>query len=468
MKVAFVSNTRLGNLANFFVAALYDSSADSVVVESVPIPKIDGVYGNPFQWTFATDLIVSHTYTIKLWESPDNTVSGSVVNSTSFTAYQNISVVRLPIYAVVGQLDGWVAGTNNVDDITWVGWNVKITRNGAKIMMPQGEPGVVNPDVNIKSTGGFTLIKAGDKFGVNEEWVVEFIPQLAPAAAPGQPSPVFSSSITLTAATTLDPTYLDTAILLKGAGASLPITLLPLSAMADFKFIYLFSNGGNHINAPIICSGTDKILYNGFNSDINGLISTLVLGQCENLILYKANGVFNVFNDLIGINKVGELVAQLLKPMPNTIFADGSLLSRTTYSRLWAYVQKLPSSALVSLTTWTNSTVEINDAFYYNKRGCYNTGDGSTTFGIPLLYTPGFLRAVDGATRLAGDFDFMDVMPHTHIERVYKAANNGGTNPVGFLNVAAGGPVNSAVETAPNEGTETKPSNTGVYMLIRI
>ncbi len=51
---------------------------------------------------------------------------------------------------------------------------------------------------------------------------------------------------------------------------------------------------------------------------------------------------------------------------------NGALLSRTTFSSLWAYAQS--SGALVSEIEWSSS-----------NQGCFSTGDGSTTFRIPDL-----------------------------------------------------------------------------------
>jgi hypothetical protein len=54
---------------------------------------------------------------------------------------------------------------------------------------------------------------------------------------------------------------------------------------------------------------------------------------------------------------VGDIVEQYSKDpavVLNTVFASGSLLSRTTYARLWKYVQSLDPSEVVNDTDWNN------------------------------------------------------------------------------------------------------------------
>ena len=60
-----------------------------------------------------------------------------------------------------------------------------------------------------------------------------------------------------------------------------------------------------------------------------------------------------------------------------TLPADGQLLKRSDYPDLWAEVAR-GSFASVSDSAWLDNSIEDN-------RGCYSTGDGSTTFRLPDL-----------------------------------------------------------------------------------
>jgi microcystin-dependent protein len=59
-------------------------------------------------------------------------------------------------------------------------------------------------------------------------------------------------------------------------------------------------------------------------------------------------------------------------PWDGWLKANGALLSRVDYADLWAEAQD--SGLLVSEATWAA-----------NNKGCYSTGNGSTTFRIPDL-----------------------------------------------------------------------------------
>lgn len=73
---------------------------------------------------------------------------------------------------------------------------------------------------------------------------------------------------------------------------------------------------------------------------------------------------------------------------------DGSLLSRSTYSVLWEWVQRTQGSQLVTDTAWLALQVTApNDAV-----SVYSSGDGSTTFRVPTVGTDGFAKAVGTAT----------------------------------------------------------------------
>lgn len=60
---------------------------------------------------------------------------------------------------------------------------------------------------------------------------------------------------------------------------------------------------------------------------------------------------------------------------------DGSLVSRTTYSSLWTYANKLVSNGVtISDTTWTAKKTSATMNVPY-----FSQGDGSTTFRLPLI-----------------------------------------------------------------------------------
>lgn len=87
------------------------------------------------------------------------------------------------------------------------------------------------------------------------------------------------------------------------------------------------------------------------------------------------------------------------------IWADGSVLSRATYSRLWTHAQG--SSNLVSEATWTA-----------NSWGSYSSGDGASTFRIPDLRGE-WLQVLDqgrgvDAGRVIGTWLDQAIQSHSH------------------------------------------------------
>jgi len=86
--------------------------------------------------------------------------------------------------------------------------------------------------------------------------------------------------------------------------------------------------------------------------------------------------------------------------------ADGSLIPRATYAALWTFASA--SGTIQSDANW----------FANGRRGCFSTGDGSTTFRIPDLRGT-FIRpwahggAID-AGRLCGQDQQGLIANHTH------------------------------------------------------
>lgn len=119
---------------------------------------------------------------------------------------------------------------------------------------------------------------------------------------------------------------------------------------------------------------------------------------------------------------------------PGLVRADGSLLARTgTYARLWSFAQSY--GLLTSDATW-------NTGYY----GYFSTGDGSTTFRIPMLSNV-FIRYLINASTWAWGLQYADNMAsHTHTG----TTNNGGvdhTHAQNPFSVTATGSLNG-----PNSG----------------
>lgn len=461
MQISVSSQTTLQNTAYFFGFALYDASAPTVLLENQIPPK---PYGNPIQITFLYSCLSGHTYIIKLWESFDGSPTGVVRNSFSQQVNASSILVRMPEYLQVGVTAGLVAGATSYVDATLSGWDYKLFRNGS-LQVPDSSADS-NPPYHKDATG-FSLIQAGDIFGIDERFALDFEAQVIPAN-PGTPSNVFSAGEVITTSATLTTAQMNKALLIQSATSNIALGFPSLAMVADFAFFYLYSIGGNHINAVFNGDGTDKIL---FPTDV----SSIILGQCEILKVFKAFGKWNVDQISDGVLKVGELLYNYALDEINTLQCAGQTVNRADYPRLWAWVQSL-GSGVVTDSVWTSTF--ITDALgvtYHTEKGNFSTGNTTTTFRLPLL-TNAFLRAVDGTARLSASWEYQTLMKHGH--RVNTGGNGTGANPgKSLIRQSYSGDGYGSQGTGAGSGgpyieivgdNESKPTNQGAYLLIRI
>jgi hypothetical protein len=128
-----------------------------------------------------------------------------------------------------------------------------------------------------------------------------------------------------------------------------------------------------------------------------------------------------VINDFSEIYKRVGKVQSSYAPEIDELVGNGALVSRAQYPRLWEKAQTFGAS-LVSEATWnTASAVVAGRTVLRPYRGCFSTGDGSTTFRIPDLMNV-TLRGIKSESgtdteRLlnkAGGFQRHEVVAHTH------------------------------------------------------
>jgi hypothetical protein len=453
------------DLAKFFVFSLEDASAPGVSIETkVPTKP----YGNPIQVTFTTACVQNHVYTIKVWESVDSSPTGVVRCSYSVTVTVNSVFVRLPLYAEVDITAGWVSGTSTVVDSSLVGWDYILRRNPAYLVQDTHST-FTTLDKYTKNTDGFTLV--GNTLSANEQWILEFVPQIV-AAQPGVPSSPFGTGRIVTTDTTFTNSDKNQCLLLEKASgaAALNLKLPVLSTVTDFTDVFYFmSDGGSQKNSIIACQVSDKIKY---QNDV----TSLTIGQAETIGFFKAFGKYRVIHDTTGIRSVGELLYNYNDKEINTLVCNGSVKNRADYPRLWAFVQDL-STGVVSESTW-NNFVTIDGVTIYPNRCNFSLGDGSTTFRLPLL-TNIMLKGVDGSVRVPGSFENHAMIDHQHEGTAGTLPTTlfgrGATRVVGTYGGSASGstdltskPVNSSGTLISAIGAENLVKNAGAYLLIRI
>lgn len=481
MQLSIFSQTSLLNPSNNLVFALYDYSAPTVVLESQAPAK---PYGNPLQITFLYNCIAGHVYLVKVWESPDSTPSGTVRNSTSIVANGNIVTVRGDEYWQVDVTTDLVSGTNTFIKADLENWEFSIERIGTGTMTPDAAPDISSP--NYKRTNSddtandlgrkITLLDAGVTWQPNEVFCVRFTTQIEIAPSPGTPSPIFGSGRIITADETLTSADVNNCLLIQSATSKIALTLPLLSAVTDFSFLYFNSQGGSHKNAVIAAQGSDKIEYNGDRTNI-------ILGQREVLRIYKGFGKWQIEGEHSYYNNGDKFVYSYLTTETNCLFCNGAEINRADYPRLWEWVQSLASGLVVTDTVWNNTTTVYGGFTYYTKKGCFSTGDGSTTFRIPFIQEA--FRPVDGAVRLAGSWMRDTMRSHIHLNGIANDTDGlfvyGGsaTGVPGSANRTVANAFNAISRQGKSSGisidggtalitdSQTKPIDIGGYLLLR-
>lgn len=458
--------------SNNFVAALYDASNVGVVLESQVIPKSGGIYPPNFQVTFLTVISVNKVYRVILWETSGTTPGGTSRVSSDIPAGLNAVNLQDALYLTADISSGFASGTNTITEPSIIGWDIVLDIPGTDTAYP-------GTDYTYDKTTGIITWLLGN-WSPSQRAVIFPKPQISVAAPP--PVSAISSGQIITASRSLTSSDKNQALYIQSAFASISLPLPALSSIADYDHITAYSAGGSHINAVFPANGSDMIQY-------KGLLTQLIARQGEKIDLFKANGVWNIDTKPAGMDFVGEIVDKFTKGDLNLIFADGSLLSRTLYPALWAYVQTLSSNSICSEAVWASSVV-LDGITYYANKGKWTLGDGSTTFRVPQIYNSGFRRAVDGASTRFGNLQYAGIaeadmsLDHQHdsMTGLFGTKPNGagpaktsgtygGTS--GGQTDLSGGMYNPTLAGAngvltARRGSETHPTNLYVFASIRI
>lgn len=389
------------NTSNNFVVSWQLSSGGGIIGSIAPTKP----YGNPFQVNIP-DLTPNVTYIVTLWESAGTTPTGTIRNATNVIPTSTTTTLRADDYLTTDITSGLVNGTTVYVNTSYAGWGYDVERVGQGTMFLQGAPNVTVPDYAQDNTGGFHLVVTGDAFQPSEKFVVRFQPMVAPTEASS--TGAFTTTETITTSAVLTAADLNKAIFIKGSGSFLTLDLPPLSSVSDCQFMYFYSAGGSHVSALLQAVGTDQF-------QMNVLTGGLILCQNEQARIFKANGVWNIDYLSPTALMVGEVIyryniSQNNQYGLNTVPADGSLLNRNTYLRLYAWLSNSGITP-VSETAWGTATVLDGITFNLNK-GNWTLGTDGTNFRVPDLRDY-FLRGSTAA--IAAGVGFNDTMPiHKH------------------------------------------------------
>ena len=408
--------------------------------------------------------------------------------STDGTVVANFSIdprfpgveLKAPLFLYANASNGFDAGTNQFTDPDGEleGWDYEVEDRGFGTLDPVNELDKTSPGYRV-TIPDYTL-------GENQLHIVRFAPKMITySAGANTGGSLFGSVELITSSRALTSDDAGKQLHIASATSTITVTLPEIDSVVAGKLFMFTSNGGNHVNAVIETEGSDSEKIDWLNDELDSII----LGQSESLWLYKwidpdnsSNRRWKVMKASDGIAMVGERFYSDSTTALNALQAAGQLLDRDVYPRLWAYVQTLDASLLISDTTWNASD---------ENKAKWSTGDGSTTFRMPKMDVYGHVKTVDGSTRKAGTYEAGQVGSHKHLTGefsnatanddwagIVEAITNGDTHQL--RSVTGSGPYSVASRTiTANRATVTSANiasgsavntvpNTGLYMYIRI
>lgn len=489
MTINFIVSQQ-GTFTGYWVANLYDPTALSTVLQTINIPMpFSGSQTASFT-NVANQAYIVRQYLSNTTDYHDGTQLGADVQIQA--GVTTSSVIRDDLWLTAGTTSGMTVGSTTYNDISLAGWDFSISMPGLADL----QPGV---DYNILSGGGFELIN-GNTFQNGERYVIHFQPNITSGSGGGGGSTftnasgkLFSGISVLTADTTLAPSDMGKIIMISGTNTSIKVTLPEVSTVPDDVMTCLMSNAGNHIMATIYASA-------GFLWQ-KRLSANLYMAQGEELWIFKHGSNWYVANSDGNFKTVGAIFDCYQSDQINAIPLNGGLLSRALYPRLWEYVQnQLDPTLLISDGTWALfNTISgpITQKVYPNV-GKFSTGNGSTTFRVPLIMktidssnniiSSGFTRGIGSPqapfTSETGDTAIgrneMDAVGN-FFANLYISTDKTSTSQNGSGKITCGNdaaePIPLNLQNIPFAGSsyngstyplngETRPGNIGIYKMM--
>lgn len=476
--------------ANQLVMALSKKTAQTVILHTFALPK---------PYTAQTQL---HTFLglenvvwyYQLFESPDSTATGTVRNYFDIQPNQNSYNVRDDLYLVADISPFFPSGGPVYGpDPSLIGWNWSLERiaqgtQQINVKYVKTKAGIDTTQDDLDADG-WRLGVPGDLIGPNEEWCFHFLPQLAATTSSSVALSPFSAINILSSNTTLDNSAIGQCFWLMGGGGFFEVQLPDLDTVPDNEPVYFKSNGGAHINVSVKAFPGQQLQWFRNSAAIasNTYASRIVLGQIEEVALCKVtlpggSKRWLPLSPLEGAKAVGEFVSSPSRIGVNYLFLDGAQgLSKTTYARAWDLISDLDPACVVPAAAW-NATTVVDGVTYFINHGKFT--DGGSTFGVPVLFEQGFMRAVSGSGRSPLSFEILQLLAHTHDTST--GSMPGQPNGIGGLGTKGGyngtatrrSDLTSQPYNIPGAntqgfqlsriGAENRPSNIGIYMSMKI
>lgn len=258
-----------------------------------------------------------------------------------------------------------LVGQKRIDIPALAGYTYSLTRRGIGRM--------ATDEFNTLSTGGFELTGADDVFYPGDLFfahIYELEGGSTEEPGGGTGNGFITGIKTVTISTTLAVSDLSNLINISGDAIKVVLTLPKLEDIPENTIIPIETMVNNQFQSTVTTQSGQFIYFRGTG------LQKVYMGKGEVIwVLAGADGWY-VINAYGNFFDVGHAIAGYSNTL-NTITADGQLVDRDAYPRLWEYAQTT-GSGLVSDAVWLSDP--DGQPIY---RGCFSTGNGTTTFRIP-------------------------------------------------------------------------------------
>lgn len=348
----------------------------------------------------------------------------------------------------------------HVDNLRWdlpsiVGQEFTLERRGVGMLQ--------TTEYNILSTGGFLLTGSSPVMKLGETFILTLTKlQGGDTEIIKKSGSLFSGMVPVTSSISWSDSHKGKIIAISGGTNKVTYTLPDLSDVEENTLIPFETNINNTYQSTIATTAGQLIYFGGTS------YNQMYMGIGENLWLFNGTDGWYVVNAYGNYLTVGEPWFGYKKP-PNTILAQGQLVRKDEYPRLWAFAQSLGTS-LVTDTMWK----EIVGGRQI-RQGCFALPPAGSEdfFRVPAL-EGGFARWKGGIEPEARPYNYPgglqgdEIRAHTH-EWNHQGSNDnlGGSGYLATANGASGGLETSHAQVIATGGLETRPMNFGFLACIR-
>lgn len=381
-------------IVNKIAVVVYESATPNVVKS---FQQFDPPHDSPRNIAF-TDLNPV-THIVNTWETTGWPAAGTLRHSFIYDPSFAKAEIKATEFLYMTE------GDREYVDANWSGWLIESIERVGSGTQYLNDDIIFHKDGDTNPDDRFSLFREDDFFQDQEKFVIRFYPRITKVTPVFNSAKIFTDSVIITGDSEFDGSFAGKLLLVQGDDEVVTLTFKAISTIGAFELFGIVSNGGNHKTVIIKSEGNaDQFQMAGSTVD------EIILGQSENLMmLSETTAGWVPLSYSPTILQAGEFIeAYTTEPEPNVLHCAGQELSRATYKRLWNAIQAMPMSVLVSDSTWSDTTGGANN------KGKFSTGDGSTTFRLPQLYSSEFKDIANGTTRLPGTYKKWSPGDHQH------------------------------------------------------